>query len=278
MTQHYLNITRILIESLPFVFESTCFALKGGTAINFFIQDMPRLSVDIDATFVDRAMPRMDALQKTNDELYLVRERLIQEKIGTVKVDTSGTEHVAKLYIERSDALVKVEVNPVFRGTMFPIEHHPLTDAALRKFKIPANIPTLAVPEIYGGKLVDAMSRQHPRDLFDVNYMLDSHGLAPDIVECFISYLLGDKKPLHNVLFSNDLDVATPYKNEFSGMTFPHSHINLEDLLETRDRLRAELYAKITPAQKQFLLGFVAGKPDWSLMKCPHLSEMPAVK
>lgn len=37
---------------MPFVAQERCFALKGGTAINFFLQEMPRLSVDIDLTYL----------------------------------------------------------------------------------------------------------------------------------------------------------------------------------------------------------------------------------
>ena len=44
----YWEQVRLLVEILPFVAEEDCFALKGGTAINFFMRDLPRLSVDID--------------------------------------------------------------------------------------------------------------------------------------------------------------------------------------------------------------------------------------
>lgn len=42
----------LLLQILPIVGEESCFALKGGTAINLFIRDMPRLSVDIDLTYL----------------------------------------------------------------------------------------------------------------------------------------------------------------------------------------------------------------------------------
>jgi hypothetical protein len=41
-----------LIRVLPSIAEEACFALKGGTAINLFVRDMPRLSVDIDLTYL----------------------------------------------------------------------------------------------------------------------------------------------------------------------------------------------------------------------------------
>ena len=42
----------LLVRTLPVVAEETCFALKGGTAINLFVRDLPRLSVDIDLTYL----------------------------------------------------------------------------------------------------------------------------------------------------------------------------------------------------------------------------------
>jgi predicted nucleotidyltransferase component of viral defense system len=46
----YRKQVELLIRILPFIAEEDCFALKGGTAINLFIRNMPRLSVDIDLT------------------------------------------------------------------------------------------------------------------------------------------------------------------------------------------------------------------------------------
>ena len=48
--ERYRRQVTLLVRTLPFVAEETCFALKGGTAINLFVRDLPRLSVDIDLT------------------------------------------------------------------------------------------------------------------------------------------------------------------------------------------------------------------------------------
>lgn len=50
------------------------------------------------------------------------------------------------------------------------------------------------------------------------------------------------------------------------------------ELLEVRHRLFAELPATLTDAQRAFLLGLVKGEPDWGLMTCPHLRDMPAIR
>ena len=53
MNQIYLDTARLLTQVAPFVFTDGTFALKGGTAINLFVRDMPRLSVDLDLVFTD---------------------------------------------------------------------------------------------------------------------------------------------------------------------------------------------------------------------------------
>ena len=51
-SDQYDKQAALLIRTLPFVAQEQCFALKGGSAINLFIRDMPRLSVDIDLTYL----------------------------------------------------------------------------------------------------------------------------------------------------------------------------------------------------------------------------------
>ena len=48
----YRRQAALLVRTIPLVDEERCFALKGGTAINLFVRDMPRLSVDIDLTYL----------------------------------------------------------------------------------------------------------------------------------------------------------------------------------------------------------------------------------
>jgi predicted nucleotidyltransferase component of viral defense system len=53
MNQIYLDTAKLLTQVAPMVFADGVFALKGGTAINLFARDMPRLSVDLDLVFPD---------------------------------------------------------------------------------------------------------------------------------------------------------------------------------------------------------------------------------
>lgn len=52
LNEYYLEQVKLLIRVLPYIDREKCFSLKGGTGINFFIRDLPRLSVDIDLTYL----------------------------------------------------------------------------------------------------------------------------------------------------------------------------------------------------------------------------------
>lgn len=275
MDKAYIDTVRLLLEAAPEVFRSRVFAMKGGTAINLFVQDLPRLSVDIDVVYVPHNEPRDTALAEIATELNAIRDRL--QSLGlTAEVTATAVGDETKIFVRRGRDQVKIEINHVFRGTVFPPESRPLGKTASDLFTVAFSVPTLAVPELYGSKLVAALDRQHPRDFFDVHGMFQTHGLRPETVECFIAYLAGHNRPVHEVLFSRDLDMEPTFRNEFVGME--RTMVTLADLNAARDRLRRELFAALTDAQKSFLVSLVSGEPDWALLPIPHLGKLPAVQ
>jgi hypothetical protein len=159
MDKSYVETVRLLLETLPVIFQTPCFAMKGGTAINLFVQNMPRLSVDVDVVYTDHTTPRPAALKAVSDGLDLARERLARLGLET---DVSGRGEVdeTKLFVRRGRLQVKVEVNHVFRGTVLPVETRGLKAWARRVFTSDVSAPILAAPELYGSKLVAAMDRQ----------------------------------------------------------------------------------------------------------------------
>ena len=157
-----------------------------------------------------------------------------------------------------------------------PIEVTGLCSAARAQFNLPSPLPVLATPELYGGKLVAALDRQHPRDLFDVDAIHQQSGLTSHAIDCFVGYLAGHNRPVHEVLFSRDKDITEAFAGEFHGMT--RTPTTLARLQETRTRLRTELSALLTNAHKRFLLSFVATKPKWELMPFVHLQHLPAIR
>jgi len=168
--------------------------------------------------------------------------------------------------------------SPSFSGSRWLTRIAPcrLTAAARELFGTDLSVPILSVPELYGGKLVAALDRQRPRDLFDILGMYQRFGLSESIVECFVSYLAGHNRPIHEVLFSRDQDMAAEFEKEFSGLT--NVPITLLQLNETRQRLRRDLPRALTNGQKHFLISLGNGEPDWSLMACRHLGELPEIR
>lgn len=64
MNQTYLDTARLLVQVVPLILMDNVFALKGGTAINLFVREMPRLSVDLDLVFPDHTLYRREALSR----------------------------------------------------------------------------------------------------------------------------------------------------------------------------------------------------------------------
>ncbi len=255
MDKTYIELVRLLLESAPAIFETPHFAMKGGTAINLFIEDMPRLSVDIDVVYTDHQATRDEALKSISKGLEAVRKRLA--KAG-LEADASATKDgdEIKLFIRRGRNQVKVEVNHVFRGTVMPVETRQLGNEARKLFTTELSVPVLATSELYGSKLVAAMDRQHPRDLFDVRGLFERGGLTAEVVECFVCYLAGHNRPVHEVLFSRDVDMSSAFENEFAGMA--RNPITLVELQQVRRKLKKELPAVLTTKTSTvFLLGLV---------------------
>lgn len=275
MNRAYLDAVRLLLAVAPVIFRKPTFALKGGTAINLFVRDMPRLSVDLDLVYTDHQAGRDDAMRMISSHLELIRADL--NELGmTCHAATTQLGEELKLFIERNRTRVKVEVNHVFRGTILPVEPRPLTLEAQDTFFTDIEIPLLHPDELYGSKLVAAMDRQHPRDIFDILKLYEEDGLTDGMIECFVCYLAGHNRPIHEVLFANEIDITSSHANEFVGMT--KVPVPLEILLETRRRLFAEIPSMLSGNQRSFLMSLAEAQPDWSLMSCPHLAEMPALR
>jgi predicted nucleotidyltransferase component of viral defense system len=275
MNPTYVQTVNLLLDIAPTVFQTPRFAMKGGTALNLFVQDLPRLSVDIDVVFINHLADRDTALEEIAQEIQRIEGATAEMGYETRTRKVHGGDEV-KLDIFSAEAEVKVEVNFVFRGTVLPVQTRSLSEKTQALFSKNIQIPVLSPSELYGSKLVAAMDRQHPRDLFDVLKMYESHGLTQEILDCFVVYLAGHNRPVHEVLFSNPQPMEETFKNEFVGMT--SEPIDLDALLNTQQQLTAELPQALTQNHRNFLLSLVQATPDWSLLPFNHLQDMPAIK
>jgi len=179
MNKTYLDSAKLLTRVAPLVMVDDTFALKGGTAINLFIRDMPRLSVDLDPVFPDHTLPREEALQRINDAIRKSVARLKKQGFDT-HAPSAENAGETKLLVRQGSVEVKVEVNFIMRGTVRPVRLASLTPAAQDTLQADVEIPVVSFDDVYGGKLVAAMDRQHPRDLFDVMQLFENEGITSD--------------------------------------------------------------------------------------------------
>jgi predicted nucleotidyltransferase component of viral defense system len=275
MNQIYLETARLLTQVAPLVFADKVFALKGGTAINLFVRDIPRLSVDLDLVFIDYRLERNDALARINEAMRSAVDRLKKRGFQTHSATVADAGET-KLFVRRDKLEVKVEVNFVLRGTVHPIRTASLTPKAKEALLADLELPVVSLEDLYGGKLVAALDRQHPRDLFDVMQLFLHEGITPGIMRSFVVYLASHNRPIHEVLSPSLRDISGEHDNTFRGMTA--EPVELEALLSARERMIAELQAGLNANEREFLLSLARNEPKWALIGIEHLEQLPGIR
>lgn len=266
----------LLLQVLPYVAKEKIFALKGGTAINLFVRDMPRLSVDIDLTYLPLDS-RENALQNIQDGLNRIKVD-IEKNVPEVKVHTvplnGGTD--VKLNCQGKNAQIKIEVNTITRGNVFPTQLMQVVDSVQDEFGKFAAINMVSLAELYGGKICAAIDRQHPRDIFDVKLLLENEGLTDEIWDGVKIGMISHYKPLNELLSPILKDQKSAFDNQFAGMT--SVEFTYDDYEKTRATLIDTIQQRLTADEKKFLLSFEMGEPDWKLFPHPVLKDLPAIK
>ena len=273
--EKYLKQAELLLRILPNVAREEVFALKGGTEINFFWRDFPRLSVDIDLTYV-KVEARELSLTNISTRLASIEGRIQrifpQINIAKKKIE----ENIIGLIINTRDSVVKIEVNPVVRGTVYPTVNKNLSNKVEQQFELALSVNTLSFEDLYGSKICAALDRQHPRDLFDIKLLFDNEGLTEKIRKAFIVYLISHNRPMVELLNPGIQELKPIFENEFSGMTT--EEIKLSDLVETRIELIRKIKASLTEDEIRFLLSFKNKKPQWDLLGIDSIKDLPGVK
>lgn len=275
MTEEYRNQVRLLLRILPTVAKHEDLALKGGTALNFFWRDFPRLSVDIDLTYLP-VKNRKKSLASIIDRVQAIaddiKEVLPETHVAAQK--SGGT--LSKLMIRNTDAQIKLEVNTVLRGSIFDAVEKELSSRIQSEFEYFAAIKTLSFEDLYGGKLCAALDRQHPRDLYDVRLLLDNEGITEKIRIAFVGYLISHSRPMNELLNPTAIDLEGIYKKEFHGIT--NEPVELNELIEVQEELPKLILEDLKDREKNFLITFKQGKPQWELMPVSHLKELPGIQ
>lgn len=275
MLDRYAEQVRLLLGLLPDIATEEAFALKGGTAINLFYRDMPRLSIDIDLAYLP-ITDRETALNDIDVTLGRIAETIANRNPrAQVQRIAGGGDSNTRILVSAGQAQVKIETSAVTRGTVYPPTTMMVSDLVTEHFGF-AEMNILAFEDLYGGKLHAALDRQHPRDLFDIMILYESEGLTEDLFRVFMVYVASSNRPMHELLtpptrFKEDL-----YDGEFVGMT--REAVTKEALVATQTRLYADIQEHLLGDTADFLLSLHDAEPDFGLIGIPEAAALPAIR
>jgi predicted nucleotidyltransferase component of viral defense system len=270
----YYRQVKLLVRVLPIVGKETCFALKGGTAINLFVRDLPRLSVDIDLVYLPLE-DRDTALKNVRAALTRIGAAIKQEIPGCEVIASHADTEALRIFVSHDGSRVKIELSPVMRGSVFPPSFMSVKPCVELEFGY-AEMSVLTLPDLYAGKICAALDRQHPRDLFDIKLLLENEGISADMRRTFLVYLIGHNRPISELLAPGRKNIREVFEGEFANMTtIP---VTVAELEETRETLIEALRSGLTEQEKKFLISFKAREPEWALLGLDGIEQLPAVR
>jgi len=271
----YVRQVALLVRILPIIAREPVFALKGGTAINLFLRDLPRLSVDIDLTYLP-IEDRASSLREI-DEVFERIAGELKRRIPGVAVQRPSPQTGAdtRLLIQQGGSVVKVETSPVARGVVHEPCKLEASEAVQAQFGF-VEVQAVSFEDLFAGKMVAALDRQHPRDLYDIKLLFEAEGLTEALFRTFLVYAASSSRPLHELLDPNLKDMEQVYAREFVGMT--RSSVELDDLHRARRRLIREIHGRMDESAARFLLSVHDAKPAFELLDLPQAAALPAIR
>ncbi len=221
---HLLNLLNAL-NSHPFLKGK--WVLKGGTALNMFKLDLPRLSVDINLNYVG-ALAREEMLVERPKIELAAQAVFSREGFTTKRVPdehAGGKWRLTYQSFTGQSGNVEVDMNFMFRQPLWEIQSadsHPLGDFQSK------SIPILDIHELAAGKLAALLARGQARDLFDCHRILNMDDLEKDRLRIgFVVYGAMNRKDWRTVSIEDvDFDAA-----ELTRLLIPALHVR-----ETKDR------------------------------------------
>lgn len=271
----YVQQVRLLVAALPAIARQPVLALKGGTAINLFYRDMPRLSVDIDLVYlpIEERDASLNGIDQALDRIKADLER--QLRGAQVRRIAGGGDNDTRLLVRQGNTEIKIETSPVARGTVHAPETRVVTERVEAEFGF-AEMPVVAFEDLFAGKLHAALDRQHPRDLYDVQLLYAHEGISDSLFRTFLVYVASSARPTHELLRPNLKPIDLAFAREFEGMTT--QRIALDELLATRERLVSDIAARLDGNVRAFLLSLHDASPDFATIGLPEAIRLPAVQ
>ncbi len=234
------------------------------------------LSVDIDLTYLPVAA-RARSLDDIDGALRRIRSIVehalpfARIQIGTLKEEGTAT----KLFVRESGVQIKVEVTPVFRRCVFDPEDRAVKPAVEEQFGFAA-MKVVSFADLFEGKLVAALDRQHPRDLFDIHGLLSSEGISNELRAAFVVYLISHHRSIESLLAPSRKELHQEFERGLEGlMAHP---LQLDALIQIREQIISEIVDHMPELHCEFLRTFARGVPEWELLQLDGAGSLPAVK
>ena len=188
----------------------------------------------------------------------------------------STQKQVTKLVIRTKDRVqIKIEVTPVLRGCVYEPRVMAVCEQVEGEYGY-AEISVLSFADLYAGKIMAALDRQHPRDLFDIQQLYENEGITDELRAAMVVYLISHDHSPHSLLNPVLHDMSQEFKHNFAGMTV--NNITLEALYATRNRLIKDVVSNMPQNHKDFLYSFYERKPNWHLLGLENAPILPAVR
>lgn len=236
--------------------------LKGGTAINLTVFNLPRLSVDIDLDFVPNLM--RDEMAKERERLTEILKGYMSEQ-GYFLSEASRFSHSLDAfhynYVNAAGNrdMMKIEINYSLRTHVFPSEDRVfVTDA----FGEPIKVRTVAAMEIFAAKTNALLSRAAARDLYDFCNMTDMRLFSEEedmFRKCIIFYATISAKEVNKTFDTSAIDsfVFSKIKSDLFPVLAVRDKFDLEGKKQQAKEYIASLM-KPTEAENDYMERFIA--------------------
>jgi predicted nucleotidyltransferase component of viral defense system len=280
----YNEQLQLLVGTLPYI-NWEKFSLKGGTAINLFYRPLPRLSVDIDLTY-RLISGREAAVNDIDTGMKAICDRINSESSfrAVPKTDTTigNNPVITKVFVRSGSAEIKIEPNFIIRGSVYDDVSKTIDPEVSKILNINSNISAtvMSFEDVYAGKMCAALNRQHPRDLFDTQLLLEKEGISSRTKDAFLVYLCCNNRSVSELLDPNLIYTKDLMESQFAGMTA--ASFDYPDYEEARNDLIQSVRRSLTDNDKKFLLSFSEGKPQWDLLSAnldiARIKSLPSIQ
>ncbi|MBN2188696.1 MAG: nucleotidyl transferase AbiEii/AbiGii toxin family protein [Chitinispirillaceae bacterium] len=264
----YNDQLQLLVKTLPYI-DWEKFSLKGGTAINLFYRQLPRISVDIDLTY--RCISGRDAaIKDIHAGMKSMCDRVNTESsfravphTGTM---TGNDPVITKVFVHAGSAEIKIEPNFILRGSVYDDASKTIAPGVSEILNISPDLSAtvMSFEDVFAGKICAALNRQHPRDLFDVRLLLEQEGISSKTRDAFLVYLCCNNRSVSELLNPNRIYTKDLLESQFAGMAA--TPFDYPDYEKTRTDLIRSVRRALTDKDRKFLLSFSEGRPQWDLL------------